>query len=155
MADKDKNVIPDEITALLLGASAPVEPPPGTASRIRTRILDRIHGGLDDSAVEPAGELVTVSGDSGEWLETGPGNSIKILRTDDETMSMLVRLQAGATFPKHYHPQDEETYVLEGETWFGDIHLVTGDYHLAPKGSTHGEVRTESGCVLLIRKAND
>ena len=116
---------------------------------MRSRLFDRIR---DES---PEEDLVTVAGDTGDWLETAPGNSIKILRTDDESMSMLVRLEPGTTFPKHFHPADEETYVVEGETWFGDIHLVAGDYHLAPKGTTHGEVRTETGCVLFIRKASE
>lgn len=151
MADNDKKVVPDEIAAVLLEASAPVDPGPEIAQRVKSRLFDRVREGTTASAPE----LLTVSNKSGEWIETSPGNSIKILRTDKETMSMLVRLEPGTTFPKHYHPADEETYVVEGETWFGDIHLVAGDYHLAPEGTTHGEVRTETGCVLLIRKASE
>ncbi len=149
MTEDDDKVIPDEIASALLDATAPVDAG-ASAGRIRQRLFDRIR---DDAQAAPG--LLTVSNEAGEWIETGPGNSIKILRSDDETMSMLVRLQPGTTFPEHYHPADEETYVVEGETWFGDIHLVAGDYHLAPKGTTHGEVRTETGCVLLIRKASE
>lgn len=151
VAENDKKVVPDEIMAVMLEASVPVDPGPDAAKRMKARLFDRIH----EDTTESAANLVTVSNESGEWIETSPGNSIKILRTDKETMSMLVHLQPGTTFPKHYHPADEETYVVEGETWFGDIHLVAGDYHLAPKGTTHGEVRTETGCVLLIRKASE
>ncbi len=150
MADKDDKVLSRQIEAALLEASAPVDPGK-SAERIRGRLFDRIRG----ESAQTAGDLLTVSGEGGEWIETSPGNSIKILRSDDETMSMLVRLEPGTTFPQHYHPADEETFVVEGETWFGDIHLVAGDYHLAPKGTTHGEVRTETGCVLLIRKASE
>lgn len=148
--DKTNKVIPDDVAGLLLEAGSAIEPGEEAATRMRSRLLDRVRASSDD-----ADELVTVSGDAGEWIETGPGNSIKILRSDEETMSMLVRLAPGTTFPEHSHPADEETYVVEGETWFGDIHLVAGDYHLAPKGTTHGEVRTDSGCVLLIRKASE
>ena len=151
MADNEAKIIPDEVAELLLEAGTSVSPGEDAAERIRGRLFDRVREGQESSA----DDLVTVSGDAGDWIETGPGNSIKILRSDEETMSMLVRLEAGTTFPKHFHPADEETYVVEGETWFGDIHLVAGDYHLAPKGTTHGEVRTESGCVLLIRKASE
>lgn len=151
MADNDVKIISDEVAALLLEAGTAIDPGKDAAERIRGRLLDRVREGEET----PADHLVTVTREAGEWVETGPGNSIKVLRSDDETMSMLVRLEPGTTFPKHYHPADEETYVIEGETWFGDIHLVAGDYHLAPKGTTHGEVRTETGCVLLIRKAND
>ena len=151
MADKEAKTIPDDVAALLSDASTGIDPGDGAAQRMRGRVFDRIREAEESSAED----LVTVASDAGEWLETGPGNSIKVLRSDDETMSMLVRLEAGTTFPKHYHPADEETFVVEGETWFGDIHLVAGDYHLAPKGTTHGEVRTETGCVLLIRKASE
>lgn len=151
MTDDDEKVVPDEIVRALLTGAAAVDPGSEAAARMKNRLLDRVR----DDVSKSAEELVTVRDETGEWIETGPGNSIKILRTDDETMSMLVRLEPGTTFPRHYHPADEETYVVEGETWFGDIHLVAGDYHLAPKGTTHGEVRTETGCVLLIRKANE
>ncbi len=149
MGTKDDKLIPDEIESALLEAVSPSHPGPDSAARMRSRLFDRIR---EES---PEEELLTVSGGAGDWLETSPGNSIKILRTDDDSMSMLVRLEPGTTFPKHFHPADEETYVVEGETWFGDIHLVAGDYHLAPKGTTHGEVRTETGCVLFIRKASE
>ncbi len=151
MSDDDKKVVPNDIADTLLAATSGVDPAPEAASRMKSRLLDRVR----DPVSACKDELVTVPDVEGEWLETGPGNSIKILRTDDESMSMLVRLEAGAVFPQHYHPADEETYVIEGETYFGDIHLVAGDYHLAPKGTTHGEVRTETGCVLLIRKASE
>lgn len=136
---------------MLLNALAPIEPTARARSRMHDKLMARVRA--DKQASEP--ELQTVAAADGEWLETGPGNFVKILRVDEESMSMIVRLGPGCTFPAHSHPADEETYVLEGETWFGDIHLVAGDYHLAPKGTEHGEVRTEEGCVLLIRKAAD
>ena len=151
MAKDIDKVIPDDVAATLLEAVAPVAPGADAAQRMRAKLFDRVR----EDAGDPDRELLTVAGDAGEWFETGPGNSVKVLRTDDESMSILVRLAPGSTFPEHFHPADEETYVVEGETWFGDIHLVAGDYHLAPKGTTHGEVRTETGCVLFIRKASE
>lgn len=148
MANDDDTVMPDAAVLALLEASAPVDPGADAAARMKKKLLERVRE-------SSAAELVTIRNAGDDWLETSPGNSVKILRTDDETMSMLVRLEAGTTFPAHYHPADEETYVVEGETWFGDVHLVAGDYHLAPKGTTHGEVRTDTGCVLLIRKASE
>ncbi|MEM8815559.1 MAG: cupin domain-containing protein [Pseudomonadota bacterium] len=148
MADDNDTVIPEALAAALLDASAPMDPGPEAAARMKGRLLDRVR------EAAPA-DLVTVREAGSGWIETSPGNSIKVLRSDEATMSMLVRLEPGTRFPEHYHPADEETYVVEGETWFGDIHLVAGDYHLAPEGTTHGEVRTETGCVLLIRKASE
>ncbi len=149
MSDKENKVLPEDLVDELLMASAPIDPGKDAAARMKSRILDRVG---EPSEMANA-DLLTVRDDSGDWIETGPGNSIKILRSDEESMSILVRLEAGATFPKHYHPEDEDTYVVEGETWFGDIHLQQGDFHHAPKGTMHGEVTTETGCVLLIRKA--
>ena len=150
MKDEEDKVITDDLASALLTASADVDPGAESAARMKARLLERVH-----EAKAAAEGLLTVRDSTGDWIETSPGNSIKILRSDDETMSMLVRLEPGTTFPRHYHPADEETFVVEGETWFGDIHLVAGDYHLAPKGTTHGEVRTETGCILLIRKASE
>lgn len=151
MTNKEKSVLPEDVVDALLTASVGITPDSGSADRMKMQLLQRV--GEDKAA--SGNEFVTVADASGEWLETGPGNSIKVLRSDSETMSMLVRLSPGSTFPRHFHPEDEETYVVDGETWFGDIHLKAGDYHLAPKGTTHGEVRTDTGCVLLIRKAAD
>lgn len=151
MSKRTEKPVPDDILATLLEAVAPVDPGRDAAERLRGRLLDRIRPDTERTDAE----LLTVSHRGGGWLETSPGNFVKILRADDESMSMLVRLEPGTTFPRHSHPADEETYVVEGETWFGDIHLEAGDYHLAPQGTEHGEVRTDTGCVLFIRKASE
>ncbi|MEM7450836.1 MAG: hypothetical protein AAGA41_02345 [Pseudomonadota bacterium] len=59
--------------------------------------------------------------------ETSPGNQVKVLRSDDESVLILVRLEPGTTFLAHYHPVEEATYVVECVTCFGDIHLKAGD----------------------------
>ena len=148
---KPSNVNPGDLAEILLDALSPVEPAPESAQRMRERLMARVA----TNRAEGTAKLVTVAASSGDWFEPVPGNEIKLLRSDDDTESILVRLAPGATFPSHSHPADEETYVIEGETWFGDIHLVAGDYHLAPKGTVHGEVRTDTGCVLFIRKGSD
>ncbi|MEM6808249.1 MAG: cupin domain-containing protein [Pseudomonadota bacterium] len=149
MSEPDDKPLPAAVAGAITDAIAPVVPDAHAAARIKRRLLERVRG--DDAAAD----LVTVSGTSDDWIETSPGNQVKVLRSDDESMSILVRLEPGTTFPAHYHPVEEETYVVEGETYFGDIHLKAGDYHVAPQGSSHGEVRTETGCVLLIRKGPD
>lgn len=153
MAKRPRNdaALPEAIAEALLEATSPLDPGADRTARMRERLLRRVQA---DSESDDR-DLVTVQGAVDDWIEAAPGNLVKILRSDAESMSMLVRLEPGATFPSHSHPADEETYVIEGETWFGDVHLVAGDYHLAPKGTTHGEVRTETGCVLFIRKAAD
>ncbi len=149
MSRKLEDVLPDAVVHALLESVDPIQPDTSVADRISNKLFGRI------AAEGTAGELLTVPGDSGDWVETAPGNSVKVLRRDSESVSMLVRLEAGATFPAHSHPADEETYVLEGDTLFGDIPLSAGDYHLAPAGTSHGEVTSRGGCLLLIRMASD
>ncbi len=151
MKDDDEKGLPEEIAGAMLTATAPVDPGAEAADRMKRRLLDRVH--RDDARL--AEQFVTVRGETGAWTETSPGNSIRMLRGDDETVSILVRLEPGTTYPGHYHPADEETYVIEGETMVGDIHLVAWDFHFAPKGTRHGAVHSETGCVLLIRKARE
>lgn len=149
MSSKRKSILSDEIRDTLLDSLEPVDPGVEAAERIRGRLMSKI-------AVDQSKDaLTTVEAGSGDWFEPIPGNAVKVLRQDDESMSILVRLEPGTVFPAHFHPADEETYVVEGETWFGDIHLKAGDYHLAPKGTTHGAVTTETGCLLLIRKSSE
>ncbi len=149
MSESDDKRLPASMTDAMLDAIAPVNPSDEAAQRMKQQLFERVREDGSDDA------LVTVSGASDDWIETSPGNQVKVLRSDAESMSILVRLAPGTTFPAHYHPVEEETYVVEGETYFGDIHLKAGDYHVAPEGSSHGEVRTETGCVLLIRKGPD
>ncbi len=148
MRDETDKVLTPELTELLLDALDPIEPGAEPRNRMRNKLFERIASEGSDDA------LLTVNADSDNWIQAAPGNQVKILREDAETMSMLVRLEPGATFPAHSHPADEETFVIEGDTCFGDIPLTAGDYHLAPAGSVHGEVTTENGCLLLIRKSS-
>ncbi len=149
MSRNRNNALPGHIRDAMLEALEPVDPGAAASGRILDNLKSRIAVDRSKDA------LTTVAAETGDWFEPVPGNAIKVLRQDDESMSMLVRLEPGTVFPAHFHPADEETYVVEGETWFGDIHLKAGDYHLAPKGTTHGEVTTETGCLLLIRKSSE
>lgn len=137
-------VLSPELVESFADAVAPLDPGPERSERIRAKVFARVK--TDGS---PA--FATVAEADGAWEETSPGNWVKPLRADGETISILVRLEPGAVFPAHSHPVDEETFVLEGETRFGDIELRSGDYHFAPQGSKHGQVTTTAGCLLFIR----
>ncbi len=50
----------------------------------------------------------------------------------------------------HNHPAGEEVFVLEGDIHFGKDHLFTGDYLFTAPSNLHA-VRTDAGCVLLLR----
>jgi len=89
------------------------------------------------------------------WLEIGAGVLKKNLWSDDTRTSRFYRLQPGARMPEHTHLLDEECMMLEGEVFLGDLLLRTGDYHLAPAGTGHGEIYSDVGATLFIRGARD
>lgn len=92
-----------------------------------------------------------------EWRPLDePGVSgiyIKELLFDHETQrapTILLKFEAGATYPAHNHPGGEEIFVLEGDLKLGKDHLFAGDYlYTAPNGK-HA-VWSQGGCVALLK----
>lgn len=141
-------MLPDDFTAALLLAVNPAMPESTRADALRSKVLAQIK--------TPAGRgplSKTVPGDAQEWIPITPLVDLKILHEDGRFRSILMRLQAGARLPPHDHAGDEECLVLEGEGYIGDIHLRTGDYHLARKGMQHGETYTATGALVFMRIA--
>ena len=80
------------------------------------------------------------------------GILVKALRRDEASgraPTILLKFEAGASYPAHDHPGGEEIFVLEGEVRLGKDRLRAGDYLYTPVGGKHS-VRTETGCVLLL-----
>ena len=105
-------------------------------------------------AVESFTQLVR----SGEiaWLPLPePGVSgvfVKVLRFDQDTHrapTILLKFEAGATYPAHNHPGGEEIFVLEGDIKLGKDHLYAGDYLYTSPNGKHA-VWSETGCVVLV-----
>lgn len=92
-----------------------------------------------------------------EWRPLGePGVTgiyIKELLFDHETQrapTILLKFEAGATYPAHNHPGGEEIFVLEGDLKLGKDHLFAGDYlYTAPDGK-HA-VWSQGGCIALLK----
>ncbi|MGH8580827.1 MAG: cupin domain-containing protein [Gammaproteobacteria bacterium] len=140
-------ILPEDLMHALLEAGAPIGPEPERATRLRQRLLRQVR------ASKHAG-LKTVLKGQGRWIKLGPLVDIKLLRSDEQSRSYLLRMQPGAVLPPHQHALDEECLMLEGEVWIGDIHLCAGDYHVAAKGTPHGEVRTSTGGLAFLRGAH-
>jgi len=96
---------------------------------------------------------LTIRAKEGEWVEIRPKVKIKPLYLDRHagSRSFLMQLQPGARWPTHEHTYDEECIVLEGDVRIGDLSVSAGDYHLAPKGVTHGELTSDKGALLFLR----
>jgi anti-sigma factor ChrR (cupin superfamily) len=134
-----------ELAANLAALLQPVQPPSARTAAMRARLLQRAH-----AAAQPDPHL-TLRADEGRWRTLGTGIDMKILRREPGTVSYLLRMAAGMRVPAHDHDTDEECLVLEGEVWLGTTHAFAGDYHLARQGIPHGELHTESGCLLFLR----
>jgi hypothetical protein len=135
--------MPAALAAALATGLAPVPPPPAREAAMKEALLARLRGG-------PA-RFLTVRRDDGDWQPLAPDIAIKILDSDASMQAFLLRLAPGACLPAHDHADDEMCFVLEGEATLGDLTVAAGDYHMARAGSRHGDVRTRTGCVLLIR----
>ena len=89
----------------------------------------------------------------GSWEDTGVnGVQVRRLFVDPprNQMTMLVRMEAGSSYPQHIHDGPEECYVLQGDLRVGDKVLRSGDYQRAAPRSRHGIQSTENGCLLFI-----
>jgi len=97
----------------------------------------------------------TLAADSSDWEPTPfDGISVRRLHVDpsQDTVTMLIKMAPGTSYPAHRHGGAEHCYVIEGDICVedrGEI-LRAGDYQVAPAGSTHGVQSTKAGCVLFI-----
>ena len=152
-----------------LGVLSSATPPPG----LRERLLERVRskegaesqGGpqvwknWDTTGITPDGGVETQPGWSSvraedtDWEETGLlGINVRRLHVDTarQYVTMLVRMEPGASYLPHRHHDAEECFVLEGELTVGGEVFRRGDYQRAEAGSVHGVQSTETGCTLLI-----
>jgi anti-sigma factor ChrR (cupin superfamily) len=97
--------------------------------------------------------LFTLGAEEGAWEEVGiSGIKVKRLFVDPErdSVTMLVRMPAGAAYPRHRHAGPEQCYVIEGDLRVDKLAFFAGDYQYAEPNSFHGVQYTEKGCLLLI-----
>jgi quercetin dioxygenase-like cupin family protein len=87
-----------------------------------------------------------------DWQDAAPGLSYKVLAADTENdrVSLLVRLAPGAYYPPHRHGGVEELYLLDGELWIDEKQLYPGDYNRAEAGSADQRVWSETGCTCVL-----
>lgn len=97
-----------------------------------------------------------VRSDQVEWRpldEPGVvGVFVKVLRFDEvarRAPTILLKFEAGATYPAHNHPGGEEIFVLEGDVRLGKDHLQKGDYLYTAPNNKHA-VSSEDGCIILV-----
>jgi quercetin dioxygenase-like cupin family protein len=87
-----------------------------------------------------------------EWEEPEPGIHVKILarNTENDSVSMLVRLDPGTDYPGHTHASIEELHLLHGTLKVDDRTLHPGDFLHREAGSVDHRVWSETGCTCLL-----
>ncbi len=87
-----------------------------------------------------------------EWEEAAPGIHVKILarNAENDSVSMLVRLDPGTDYPGHRHAGMEELHLLHGILKVDDRTLYPGDFIHSEAGSADHRVWSETGCTCFL-----
>ena len=83
------------------------------------------------------------------WIETAPGNRMKVIYHDLATgiLTILAKLDPGAGIPPHVHEDLEQTFVLEGSLVDNEGECTAGNF--VTKGSRHAPTAPK-GCTMLV-----
>ncbi|NRF66124.1 cupin domain-containing protein [Aquincola sp. S2] len=100
--------------------------------------------------VDTAGAAaLTVHDDPARWDDFAPGIKRRVLWSRGGEAALLYHALPDAQVPRHGHGHDEECLMLDGEVFLDDVLLRAGDYQLAPAGTQHGGVSTDTGGLLF------
>jgi quercetin dioxygenase-like cupin family protein len=86
------------------------------------------------------------------WEEAAPGIHVKILarNTENDSVSMLVRLDPGTDYPGHRHAGIEELHLLHGILKVDERTLYPGDFIHSDAGSVDHRVWSDTGCTCFL-----
>jgi anti-sigma factor ChrR (cupin superfamily) len=92
-----------------------------------------------------------INTESVPWIETAPGNKMKVIYHDPATdmLTILSKLEPGSKIPAHVHEDLEQTFVLEGSLVDGEGECTAGNFVIRAKGSRH-EPTAPNGCTMLV-----
>lgn len=113
----------------------------GAVLLLRERALS-----ADPHAAEPASSTSREA--PGAWEDYAPLVKRRVLWQQGPMAAMLWLASPGAAVPHHHHGHDEECLMLRGDLFQDDCLLREGDYQLAPSGSSHQSVSTDTGALI-------
>ena len=92
-----------------------------------------------------------VRADRLDWIDTGGGNQVKVLRVSEETGSWtaLFKAAAGTTNPPHRHLGPADFYVLSGSIEYRNGRAEAGDWIYEPTGALHEATHHPEETVYL------
>lgn len=82
------------------------------------------------------------------WQDFAPLVKRRVLWQEGPMAAILWLAEPGAVVPQHRHGHDEECLMLRGELFQDDYLLREGDYQLAPSGTGHDTVNTDTGALI-------
>lgn len=82
------------------------------------------------------------------WHAYAPGIERRVLWRSGREAALLYRVLPGAAVPGHHHGHDEECLMLEGDAFIDDVLLRQGEYQLAPAGTRHSGVSSDTGGLI-------
>jgi quercetin dioxygenase-like cupin family protein len=80
------------------------------------------------------------------------GVSMRVIHEDKKSggMTVMTRLEPGASIPAHIHTRADETvFVISGDFIEESVEYGPGSFFAAPAGVPHGPHRSRTGCVVL------
>jgi anti-sigma factor ChrR (cupin superfamily) len=85
------------------------------------------------------------------WIETSPGNKMKVIYHDPDSgmLTILSKLAPGSGIPAHMHEDLEQTFVLEGSLVDDEGECTAGNFVVRAKGSHHSPT-APNGCTMLV-----
>jgi quercetin dioxygenase-like cupin family protein len=92
-----------------------------------------------------------------EWEEAAPGIHVKILarNAENDSVSMLVRLDPGTDYPGHTHAGVEELHLLHGILKVDDRTLYPGDFIHSEADTVDHRVWSETGCTCFLMTSTE
>jgi len=79
-----------------------------------------------------------------------PGTKRKVLRNENGSRTVLLKLPPGFVIPPHSHITTEQHVILEGEYVNDGKKYPKGSYQLISPGEQHGSFESEKGALILI-----
>ena len=113
---------------------------------LKERVMNRVMAACPNGGQSSYAEKL-------DWIKITDNLDVKVLTQDHEKKIQTAywRLKPGAIVPGHYHNNDEDCLVIEGDIRFGDHQLFSGDFHSMKKGSTHPDMSTTHGALLYLK----
>ena len=131
----------EAVFAALAALAPPADPP--------EELLGAIEAHID---ALPSRQVTTQRADEGEWIRQADKVWKKVLVEDSASgLSIyLLRCEPGAVLPGHIHARDEHIFMIEGEYLIGDLLVRAGDSQYSKAGTQHVEIRSETGCLVMV-----